>query len=208
MASGGGFWPAAPERRWWHHVAAAPLLVVLLWWPFVLGRRVPLLGWVDLAVHEFGHVATVWLPEVVTFAMGGGAQVALPLTIAAGLWWRSDDRLGAGIALAWAGSAAQDVSVYIADAPYQRLPLIGGLHDWATLLGPRHLDALGAAALLARGVWLAGLLLGLAGVAVVAMDGWTRWRERDVPAVAGTPAGWSLDPSAPSGGAAGGRDRR
>ncbi len=29
-----------------------------------------------------------------------------------------------------------DVSIYIADAPFQRLPLIGGSHDWAYLLGP------------------------------------------------------------------------
>jgi hypothetical protein len=202
VGSGAGFWPTTPRRAWWHHALAAPLLLVLLWYPFVAGRRVPVLGWVDLAVHEFGHVATAWLPEVLTLAMGGGAQVLLPLGIAAGLWWRSEDRLGAGLSLAWAGAAAQDVSVYVADAPHQRLPLIGGVHDWATLLGPAHLDATDAAAPLARAVWAVGLLLGVLGVVVVASDGVARWRERTTPE-AGRPAGvrggvavgWSLDPS-------------
>jgi hypothetical protein len=35
------------------------------------------------------------------------------------------------LCLVWAGASAWDVSVYAADAVSQRLPLVGGLHDWA-----------------------------------------------------------------------------
>lgn len=59
----------------------------------------------------------------------------------------------------------QDVSVYIADAPYRSIQLIGGTHDWWWLLSRRgHLDW---ADELSRGVWVAGLFLGLMGLGVI-----------------------------------------
>lgn len=59
----------------------------------------------------------------------------------------------------------QDVSVYIADAPYRSIQLIGGTHDWWWLLGRwQHIEW---ADEIARGVWLTGLILGLAGLGVI-----------------------------------------
>ena len=52
------------------------------------------------------------------------------------------DVLGGTLCLAWAGTSAHNASVYIADAPYEALPLIGGSHDWAFLLGPQSFDVL------------------------------------------------------------------
>jgi hypothetical protein len=182
------FWPTIPTRRWWHYATTAPVVLAFLWWPFVRGTRVPILGWLDLAVHEFGHVATLWMPRALNLAMGNGVQVAVPLAIAAGLWWRSDDPLGAGLALGWAGTSAQDASVYIADAPHQQLPLIGGVHDWATLLGPQHLDAVYIADDLARLAWVTGLVLVLAGAALLGRYGWRAWQGRDQVGDAGPPA--------------------
>jgi hypothetical protein len=67
--------------------------------------------------------------------------------------------------LAWAGTSAQNASIYIADAPTQYLPLIGnGLHDWAYILAG-HLDW---AAPLARTVWTVGLLLAIGGLGLAA----------------------------------------
>jgi hypothetical protein len=166
----GGFWPTAPQREWWHHAIGLPVVVLLGWYAFVRGTRVPVLGWIDLAVHEFGHVAFAWLPRAGMLTMGSGTQVMVPLLVAAGLWWRSRDRLGAALALGWAATSTQDASVYIADAPYQRLPLIGGVHDWGTLLGPHHLDAMWAAEDLARLVWASGLLLWVVAVAVLVTE--------------------------------------
>ncbi|CAN5230845.1 hypothetical protein BH23ACT9_BH23ACT9_12510 [soil metagenome] len=127
--------------------------------------------------------------------MGSGTQVLLPLLLAVAFWVKSDDPLGAGIMIAWAGTSAQDASVYIGDAVAQQLPLIGGVHDWGTLLGPEHLDALYAAPALARLVWVTELLLTLAGCGVIGWHGWTLWEARDQAGAAptGPPTSWSLD---------------
>lgn len=175
-----GFWPHTPTRRAWHYGAALPLLLAMGVFAFVRGVDVPLLGWIDLAVHEFGHVWTFWMGRVGNLAMGVGTQVLVPLVLAIGMWRRSGDPLGAGLCLAWAGTSAQDGSVYIADAPFQRLPLIGGVHDWATLLGPQHLDALWLADDLGRLLWLIGLLLYLGGLGIVVVHGVRAWRHGPV----------------------------
>lgn len=126
---------------------------------FVRGVRVPLLGWIDLAIHEAGHVFAIPLPDIGMAAMGSGLQVMVPLLLAAVFWARERDVLGTSLCLGWAGTSFQDASLYIGDAPYQRLPLIGGEHDWAWVLGPRGLDRLEAADELARAAWTTGLVL-------------------------------------------------
>ena len=76
--------------------------------------------------------------------MGSIMQVAVPLGIAVYFAAVVHDTVASGLCFAWAGTSAQNASVYIADAPYQRLQL-GGMHDWAFVLGPAHLNALAAA---------------------------------------------------------------
>ena len=145
--------------------AAAALVwcLTLGWIGFVRSRPVPLLSLVDLGFHELGHLVTYPLPwDGVTAAMGTVAQIGVPLGLAAYFaapWWRRD-LVGSAVCLAWAGTAARDASVYIADAPVEALPLIGGDHDWAFLLAP-HLDW---AAPLATATRFVGLLAVLAGI--------------------------------------------
>jgi hypothetical protein len=146
--------------------AGALLCGVMGWFAFKQGRNVPLLGMVDLGFHELGHMLTMWAPRLLYFAAGSINQVAVPLGLAAYFLWFRRDGVGGGLCLAWAGTSAQNVSVYVADAPYQRLPLIGGMHDWAYILGPEQLDHLSWAAPLATAVKVFGLLLVLAGLAV------------------------------------------
>ncbi len=134
--------------------------------PFVQGRRVPLLGLVDLGFHELGHMVTYPLPEVITAVMGSVTQVAVPLGLVAYFAFHRQDLLGVGLCLAWAGASAWDVGVYIADAPYQRLPLIGGEHDWAFLLGPGGLGDLAMARPLATAMTVLGALLVVGGLVV------------------------------------------
>jgi hypothetical protein len=55
--------------------------------------------------------------------------------------------------------------VYIADAPHERLQLIGGHHDWAFLLG--RWDIMPLADELAGLVWFTGLVIGLVGLGIV-----------------------------------------
>jgi len=54
--------------------------------------------------------------------------------------------------------------VLIADAPVQNLQLIGGEHDWGTILGPQHLDIVQSAGTIAQVVRTIGLLLWCAAV--------------------------------------------
>jgi hypothetical protein len=144
------------------------------WFAFVGSQRVPLLSMADLGFHELGHLVTYILPinEVLTAAMGSIMQIAVPLALAAYFGWYRRDPLPMVGCLAWAATNFQDVSVYMADAPFQRLQLIGGEHDWAFVLGPDGFDRLQQAehyASIVRGVGVLVLLtaicLGVAGCA-------------------------------------------
>ena len=146
----------------WRFVVGIVACAVIGYFPYVQQRRVPLLGGVDLGFHELGHMLTYVFPDVITALMGGVFQVAVPIGLAAYFGVRRHDLLGAGLCLAWAGASAADVSVYIADAPYQRLPLIGGSHDWAYLLGPGALGNMDGAA------GIAGFVKGIGAVMIVA----------------------------------------
>jgi hypothetical protein len=148
----------------WRYVAGVIGCAVVGYFPFVSQRKVPLLGGVDLGFHELGHMLTYPFPDIISALMGSAFQVAVPLSLAAYFGLRRRDLLAAGLCLAWAGTSAVDVSVYIADAPFQRLPLIGGSHDWAYLLGPAAFDTMTGAAGIAGTVKVAGALLVLAGI--------------------------------------------
>jgi hypothetical protein len=150
-------------------VAGIAGCLLLGWFSVVRDVRVPLLGLVDLGFHELGHLLTYPFPDVVTAAMGSIAQVAVPLGLAAYFGVLRGDGVGAAVCLGWAGTSARDAAVYVADAPFQRLELIGGEHDWAFVLGPEHLDALDAAGTIASVIRVAGTLLLLAGIA------WCLW---------------------------------
>jgi hypothetical protein len=159
-------------------VAGAMTCLVLGWFAFVRNTRVPFLSLVDLGFHELGHMLTMWAPRLLYFAMGSINQIAVPLGLATYFLviWR--DTVGAGLCLAWAGTSAQNVSLYIADAPYQLLPLIGGRHDWAFILGPEHLNMLRSAHAIAGAVKVFGLLCLLAGLAACCWTVWTSLPQR------------------------------
>ncbi|HVM51609.1 MAG TPA: hypothetical protein VM262_00300 [Acidimicrobiales bacterium] len=156
-------WPS------WRRDLAALGACLVLGWLGLRGQRVPILAGADLGFHELGHLvcyvidAVLPWPEVLTAAAGSAFQVGVPLGLSLYFAVGRRDHRGAAVCLAWAATAAADVARYIADAPYEALPLIGGTHDWATVLGPAHLDRLHAAADVAAAVDRAALaLFGLA----------------------------------------------
>lgn len=159
------------------YALAAIIVLCVAWWSFLRGVRVPILGFVDLAVHEAGHVLFLWAPSDVMLAMGNGFQALVPLVFTVAFVAQHRDLAGGAAALAWCASSLQDASVYIADAPYRRLPLLGpeSSHDWWQLLG-RH-GWLDGADELAAVVWLLGLLLltAAAGVLVVGVRWDAEW---------------------------------
>ncbi len=148
------------------------LLMLFLVNPFVRGVRVPLLGWIDLAIHEFGHVAFFWAPTDVMLVMGNGTQALLPLLLAGVFLLRERDLLGGALCIGWSATSLADAAVYIADAPWRMLPLLGpeSSHDWWQLLGSRGM--LSSAPALASGVKGMGFALLLLAAAMVAAGPW------------------------------------
>jgi hypothetical protein len=91
------------------------------------------------------------------------------------------------------------VSVYIADAPVQALPLIGGEHDWAYLLGSRGFDAMHLSDEIARFVELTGALLAITGIGIAVSAVALGLREpqpdlKVIPLTGAPPVGPGLDP--------------
>ena len=111
--------------------------------------RLPIVTYVNLGFHEFGHFVTYAFPDMATALAGSIAQVAVPLAIGIYFFVFRSDWLAAALCLAWAATSALEVAVYVADAPTEELELIGGSHDWAFILGPDGYDALDRAAPLA-----------------------------------------------------------
>jgi hypothetical protein len=93
--------------------------------------RVPVLAYVDLGFHELGHLLTYVFPDILTAMAGSIFQVAVPFGLAVYFFLFQSDRAAAGLCLGWAGTSAADAARYIADAPFERLELLGGDHDWA-----------------------------------------------------------------------------
>lgn len=146
----------------------------MMFFAFVLGRDVPLLGLVDLGFHELGHLVTTPFGKTFSFLMGSGMQILVPAGLALYFGMLRRDGLAAGLMAVWMGTSMQDVSVYVGDAPFQRLQLIGGEHDWAYLL--THWRVLDRAQDLAGMAWTLGLVAALFGLAWIGYEGWTTWR--------------------------------
>lgn len=153
------------QRPIWQPIAAMAAIAVMLYYAYVLERRVPLLGSADLGFHELGHMLTRPFGETFSFIMGSGTQVLIPVSLATYFWLTRRDPQAAFL-LGWAATSMQDVSVYIADAPFERLQLIGGDHDWAFLLSKWGM--IDRADTLAGIVWVLGLAAGIAGLIVAA----------------------------------------
>lgn len=157
------------ETTLWQPLAGIAACCVLGWFAFVREVNVPVLALADLGVHELGHLLTYVFPDVVTAMAGSVLQIAVPWALAGYFLAVRREVLGGVFCLAWAGTSAQNASVYVADAPYEALPLIGGSHDWAFVLGPESFDVLHRAAEIAGVVRLGGLVLLLNALVVCAV---------------------------------------
>ncbi len=160
-------------RQWARPLSLATLSGVIGWFAFVAHRPVPLLDWFDLAIHETGHLVGFFLPKLAMFMAGSFAQIAFPLGVGLYFIIRRKDLSAGGFCVAWAGTSAWDVSVYVADAPVQALPLIGGgTHDWAYILG--HYNAIGRSADLAGFIETTGAIAVLVGIVISLWPLWER----------------------------------
>jgi hypothetical protein len=164
------------SRSPWRSGAGVAACLVLGWIGVVREGPVPLLSLVDLGFHELGHMVTAALPTMATAMAGSVAQVLVPVGLAVYFLVRSRDLVAVGLCLAWGGTSAQNVAVYVADAPYQLLPLIGGEHDWAYILA--MMGELDSAAGIASGIRMLAFVLVIGGIAFCA---WGLLRRPPVP---------------------------
>lgn len=164
----------------WRPLVGLGICALFGWYAFVREVSVPLLSLVDLGFHELGHMLTYPFPDLVTASMGSIAQIAVPFGLGVYFATVRRDTLGFSFCLAWAGASAQNVSVYVADAPFQALPLIGGEHDWAFILD--RLERVQDAAAIAGGVKAMGMIFLTFAAGMCVLDLWNAGSARMQPA--------------------------
>lgn len=98
------------------------------------------LSFVDLPIHETGHLIFRLFGEFMMIAGGSLFQVILPI-IFVGYFWRQEKPYSAAIVLFWTGQSILNVFVYANDAVVMQLVLTSGFtgsegsfHDWNYLL--------------------------------------------------------------------------
>ena len=163
----------APARTW-HYLAVIAFTGVCAWFVFHLEQRPPGLTYMDVAVHEVGHLLFQPFGELTMLMMGSGTQIAFPFALAAFFLAFRHDLLTGSVLLAWAGEACGDAAVYVADAPFGELPLLGGSGegDWTRIFGPEHFSRMHLADEYARNLRVVGALLMLAAVGVALAGLW------------------------------------
>lgn len=125
-----------------------------------------------LIVHEAGHFFFRPFGDILYFMGGSLFQVLFPLGIGVYVWlhWREHTVYP----LYWAGWSLCNAAVYISDAPFRMLHLIGRgtLHDWHTIF--TRLDMLDDAVLIGALTHWTGVLVM---AAALGMGGWMTVRD-------------------------------
>lgn len=128
----------------------------------------------NLGIHELGHIVCMPFGEWIGIVGGSAAQVIAPVF---GAWQflRQRDYFGAAFAFGWLGESLGNLSVYVGDARKQELPLanlFGGdpIHDWNYLL--TSANRLASDATYAKRVQALGLL---SAIIFVWLGGWLLW---------------------------------
>jgi hypothetical protein len=187
----------------WKGIGALGLVSLWGWFGFIKGAEVPVLQFLDVAVHEIGHKVFAPFGEVTMLMMGSGSEMLFPLLLGLlvfGLWKR--DLIAWGICWGWAAGAFADASRYMADATQGQLALLGGtgpdaMGDWERVFGPEHWDKLYLADRWAHTVHFLGLLVWFASLAlVVGGIGWS-WKKMQDADRAAEAARWQRPAYAP-----------
>ncbi len=147
---------------------------------------------IDLFIHEAGHPAFGIFGRFMEFL--GGSLLQLIIPIATVIVFSKTTLRSLPFTLYWTGQSAVNISIYIGDAPFQRLHLISryAIHDWRWILG--YTGTLEYAEDFSSAVNAAGIITCLAGIGIgiyfAVRDGTTAFRsdsrtedvERKIPA--------------------------
>jgi hypothetical protein len=151
-------------------VGALGVCAIYGWFAIVKNTQVPVLVFLDIAVHEIGHKIFSPFGNLIMLIMGTGTQILFPFIVGLvfAVWKR--DLIAWGICWAWSANAMCDGARYIFDAPRGDMMLMGasdGLGDWAKILGPEHFDKLYLADRLSAQVRTVGVLTWFVAVGIV-----------------------------------------
>ena len=137
MGKGSSFGSPA---RW----LAGLVLIGAMWvLAFAQDDKIPGLTYVNVGLHQLGHMLTYANSDLTSGLAGPIAQVAIPAMLAFYFFVRRGDWVLAGVFLVWAAASALEVSLYVADAPRPTLELLGDdKNDWALILGPNGYDVM------------------------------------------------------------------
>lgn len=126
--------------KWWF-----PRLVFMGWFVHLWVQLIQdpghylIFGAINLGIHEAGHI--IWSPfgEFMMFLGGSLTQCLAPIA-AMVVFYRQRDYFGIAFSFGWLSTNLYNVSVYIADARAQAIPLVSPFgtdpqHDWGYLLG-------------------------------------------------------------------------
>jgi hypothetical protein len=125
----------------------------------------------DFMLHEFAHILTAWLPEIVSAAAGSFSELLLGLALVGGAFTMRN-YFASLFCFLWLMLVCMSVGSYMADAVPQNIPLIslGGAlagseqatHDWHFIFG--ELNMLGASGFIGGAFKAFGILAGLFGL--------------------------------------------
>jgi hypothetical protein len=170
--------PEHVQRRLnvWRGAAGLALCALWGWHAFVRDAQVPVLNFLDVAVHETGHALFQPFGELTMLIMGSGFQVLFPFVVGLVFWVLKRDAVALGVCWAWAANACVDAARYIADAKTGSLALLGGgpdaQGDWERILGEEFYDKIFLADRIAGIARTAGAVLLFAAVASIVTGMW------------------------------------
>jgi hypothetical protein len=167
------------QRRLKVYKAAGALLLIAVWGWFALVQndQTPIFVYLNIAVHEIGHLLFRPFGELTMLVMGSGFEVLFPLAVGAYFLVRRRDVIATAVAWGWSASALASAATYIGDADDGRLALLGATGpdaagDWERILGQEFFDKVFLADRIAGFVRTLGFVLwivalGLAGWAII-----------------------------------------
>jgi hypothetical protein len=154
------------ERRLTVYKAAGAALLIAVWGWFALVQndQTPIFVYLNIAVHESGHVLFRPFGELTMLIMGSGFEVLFPFAVGVVFLIRKRDLVSTAVSWGWSASALASAATYIADADDGRLALLGAsgpdtAGDWERILGEQFFDKLYLADSIAAKVRTAGYVL-------------------------------------------------
>ena len=158
--------PGDIGRRLTVFKAAGSLLLIAVWGWFALVKndQTPIFVYLNIAVHETGHVLFRPFGELIMLMMGSGFEVLFPFAVGLIFLIRKRDVLSAAVSWGWSASAFASAATYIADADDGRLALLGATGpdtagDWERILGEQFFDKVYLADSIAGAVRTFGFVL-------------------------------------------------